>query len=51
MPSASISLQALEESLVRLALMQTGNDQPKAARLLCLSRDQLHYRVDRYGLS
>jgi two-component system response regulator AtoC len=50
LPVGGISLQELEESLVRQALARTGNNQTKAARLLNLSRDQLRYRMERYGL-
>ncbi|MEE9533013.1 MAG: helix-turn-helix domain-containing protein [Acidimicrobiia bacterium] len=36
--------------MVRQALSQAGNNQTKAAKLLHLSRDQLRYRMERYGL-
>ncbi|MFQ5429037.1 MAG: sigma-54-dependent transcriptional regulator [Phycisphaerae bacterium] len=50
LPPDGISLQTIEEQLVRKALAQTGNNQTKAAKLLHLSRDQLRYRMERYGL-
>jgi DNA-binding NtrC family response regulator len=50
LPMGGISLQTVEEQLVRQALTQAGNNQTKAAKLLHLSRDQLRYRMDRYGL-
>ncbi len=50
LPPGGISLQTVEEQLVRQALAQTGDNQTKAAKLLHLSRDQLRYRMDRYGL-
>ena len=50
LPPGGISLQTVEEQLVRQALAQTGNNQTKAAKLLRLSRDQLRYRMERYGL-
>jgi DNA-binding NtrC family response regulator len=50
LPLGGISLQTVEEQLVRQALSQAGNNQTKAAKLLHLSRDQLRYRMDRYGL-
>jgi DNA-binding NtrC family response regulator len=50
LPPGGISLQTVEEQLVRQALAQTGNNQTKAAKLLHLSRDQLRYRMERYGL-
>jgi DNA-binding NtrC family response regulator len=50
LPPGGISLQTVEEQLVRQALTQTGDNQTKAAKLLHLSRDQLRYRMERYGL-
>ncbi|HVP10671.1 MAG TPA: sigma-54 dependent transcriptional regulator [Phycisphaerae bacterium] len=50
LPPGGISLQTVEEQLVRQALAQTGDNQTKAAKLLHLSRDQLRYRMERYGL-
>jgi len=50
LPPNGISLQTVEEQLVRQALAQTGDNQTKAAKLLHLSRDQLRYRMERYGL-
>lgn len=49
-PADGVSLQDIEENLVRRALAQTNNNQTKAAKLLHLSRDQLRYRMERYGL-
>ncbi len=49
-PAEGVSLQEIEENLVRRALAQTNNNQTKAAKLLHLSRDQLRYRMERYGL-
>jgi len=50
LPDAGIDLAAVEELLVRQALSRTENNQTKAAKLLRLTRDQLHYRVVRYGI-
>jgi len=49
-PSDGISIQDIEERLVRKALEQTENNQTRAAKLLRLSRDQLRYRMERYGM-
>lgn len=49
-PTEGISINDIEETLVRKALEQTDNNQTKAAKLLRLSRDQLRYRMERYGL-
>ncbi|MFQ5410811.1 MAG: sigma-54-dependent transcriptional regulator [Phycisphaerae bacterium] len=51
LPPGGISIQTIEEQLVRKALAQTGNNQTQAAKLLHLSRDQLRYRMERYGLT
>jgi len=50
LPPGGISLQTIEEQLVRKALAQTSNNQTQAAKLLHLSRDQLRYRMERYKL-
>ena len=50
LPPEGINLQSVEEKYVRKALAQTNNNQTKAAKLLHLSRDQLRYRMERYGL-
>ncbi|MGD8997245.1 MAG: sigma-54 dependent transcriptional regulator [Anaerolineae bacterium] len=41
----------MERRLIRDALGRTGGNQSKAAELLSISRDQLRYRLDKYGLS
>ncbi|MCG8406199.1 MAG: sigma-54 dependent transcriptional regulator [Phycisphaerales bacterium] len=51
LPQGGISLQAVEEQLVRQALARTGNNQTQAAKLLHLSRDQLRYRMERFGIA
>ncbi|MCK6485979.1 MAG: sigma-54-dependent Fis family transcriptional regulator [Phycisphaerae bacterium] len=50
LPHNGIRLQDLEERLVRQALERTGHNQTRAAKLLFLSRDQLRYRMERYGI-
>ena len=50
LPPEGISINTIEEQLVRKALIQASNNQTKAAKLLHLSRDQLRYRMERYGL-
>jgi len=41
----------LERHLIKDALAKTGGNQIKAAELLSISRDQLRYRLQKYGLS
>ena len=45
-----INLDDLERSLVVQALERTGWNQTKAASLLGLNRDQIRYRVEKFGL-
>ncbi len=50
LPPGGVKLADVEEQLVRDALQQSGNNQTKAAKLLGISRDQLRYRMERYGV-
>ncbi len=45
LPPGGVSIDAVEMSLVRQAMAQTGGVQKRAATLLGLSRDQLRYRL------
>ena len=45
LPPDGVSVEAVEMSLVRQAMAQTGGVQKHAAKLLGLSRDQLRYRL------
>ncbi|HKP71873.1 MAG TPA: sigma-54 dependent transcriptional regulator, partial [Pyrinomonadaceae bacterium] len=45
LPPAGISLDELENSLVRQAIERSGGNQTRAAELLSISRDQLRYRL------
>ncbi|MBN1510539.1 MAG: sigma-54-dependent Fis family transcriptional regulator [Phycisphaerae bacterium] len=50
LPTGGVDLDKVEEQLVRQALHRTAGNQTQAARLLTLSRDQLRYRMQKYGL-
>jgi two-component system response regulator AtoC len=50
LPPGGISMEKLEESLVRRALIITSGNQTKAARLLSMSRDSLRYRMQKFGI-
>ena len=50
LPSAGIDFEQLERSLVLQALERTGWNQTKAATLLGMNRDQIRYRVEKFGL-
>jgi two-component system response regulator AtoC len=43
-------MSGLEQRLIRDALERTGGNQTRAAKLLSISRDQLRYRLEKYGL-
>jgi two-component system NtrC family response regulator len=45
-----IDLELVERQLVEQALKRTGGNQTRAAALLNMTRDQLRYRVQKYGL-
>lgn len=49
-PPEGISLEKVEEALVRQALKMTNGNQTKAAKLLDISRDALRYRMQKFGL-
>jgi two-component system response regulator AtoC len=51
LPAAGVDLEELERSLVAQALKRAGGNQTKAAALLGLNRDQIRYRVEKFGLS
>jgi len=49
-PPDGISLEKVEEALVRQALKMTNGNQTKAAKLLDISRDALRYRMQKFGI-
>jgi two-component system, NtrC family, response regulator AtoC len=50
LPEEGLSLDALERELVVQALKRTGGNQTRAASLLGLNRDQIRYRIEKFGL-
>ncbi len=50
-PPEGISMEKVEEALVRQALKMTNGNQTKAAKLLDISRDALRYRMQKFGLA
>jgi transcriptional regulator with PAS, ATPase and Fis domain len=50
LPADGVRLEDLERQLVIQALERTGGNQSKAAALLGLHRDQVRYRVEKFGL-
>jgi DNA-binding NtrC family response regulator len=49
-PPEGVSMERVEEGLVRQALERTGGNQTKAAKLLDISRDSLRYRMQKFGI-
>ena len=50
LPEEGLNLERVERALVVQALQRTGWNQTKAAALLGLNRDQIRYRVEKFGL-
>jgi len=49
--AAGVNLDDLERDLVVQALTRAGGNQTRAAALLGLNRDQIRYRIEKFGLS
>ena len=50
LPAGGIDLEQLERDLVVQALARTAGNQTRAAGLLGLNRDQIRYRIEKFGL-
>jgi DNA-binding NtrC family response regulator len=50
LPPQGLVLENLERSLVQQALDVTGWNRVRAAKLLGLNRDQIRYRIEKFGL-
>ena len=51
LPAGGLDLEGLERDLLAQALGRTGGNQTRAGQLLRLSRDQIRYRIEKYGLA
>ena len=51
LPAGGLDIDRLERDLLAQALERTGGNQTRAGQLLRLSRDQIRYRIEKYGLS
>jgi DNA-binding NtrC family response regulator len=49
LPQEGLDMEALEKDLVRQALERSGGNQSRAAQLLGMTRDQIRYRLEKYG--
>ena len=50
LPDEGVNLEQVERELVTQALQRTGWNHTKAAALLGLNRDQIRYRIEKFGL-
>jgi two-component system response regulator AtoC len=50
LPEQGLDIEQVERQLVVLALERTKGNQTRAAALLGLHRDQIRYRIDKFGL-
>jgi DNA-binding NtrC family response regulator len=51
LPAAGLDLEQLERSMVVQALRRAGGNQTRAAALLGMNRDQIRYRIEKFGLT
>ena len=51
LPPTGVNLEELERRLVVQALERSGGNQTRAAGLLGLNRDQIRYRIEKFGLA
>jgi DNA-binding NtrC family response regulator len=51
LPAEGIALEDVEQSFVMQALDRAGGNQTRAAALLGLHRDQIRYRIEKFGLA
>jgi len=51
LPAEGVDLEELERSLVVQALERSGYNQTRSALLLGLNRDQIRYRIEKFGLA
>lgn len=51
LPATGLNLRQLERSLVQQALERCKGNQTRAAALLGINRDQIRYRIEKFGLA
>jgi DNA-binding NtrC family response regulator len=51
LPPTGVNLEELERSFVIQALERSGGNQTRAAGLLGLNRDQIRYRIEKFGIT
>jgi transcriptional regulator with GAF, ATPase, and Fis domain len=51
LPAEGVNLEDVERQLLVQALERAGGNQTQAAQLLGINRDQVRYRIEKFGLS
>jgi DNA-binding NtrC family response regulator len=51
LPPEGVNLEEVERQLLEQALERVGGNQSQAAQLLGINRDQVRYRIEKFGLS
>ena len=51
LPATGVDLEQLERSLLAQALQRSGGNQTRAGTMLGLNRDQIRYRIEKFGLT
>jgi two-component system response regulator AtoC len=50
LPAEGVNLESLERDLLVQALQRAQGNQTQAAQLLGMNRDQIRYRLEKFGL-
>ena len=50
LPPEGLNLEEVERQLLTQALERSGGNQTQAAQLLGINRDQVRYRIEKFGL-
>jgi DNA-binding NtrC family response regulator len=51
LPPEGVNLEEVERQLLQQALERAGGNQTQAAQLLGINRDQVRYRIEKFGLA
>jgi two-component system, NtrC family, response regulator AtoC len=51
LPPEGVNLEQVERQLLQQALERAGGNQTQAAQLLGINRDQVRYRIEKFGLA
>jgi DNA-binding protein Fis len=51
LPPEGVRLEDVERQLLTQALERAGGNQTQAAQLLGINRDQVRYRIEKFGLA